>query len=82
MSLCPINGGQCCCQPQEGVACRNASAEQAIKIAYETGLQDRRISNEAATNICKWAEVTDPIYTDFDKGYEAAKDYVRMQLCK
>lgn len=38
MTLCPITKGHCCCQPQEGVACPDASPKDAIRLAYKAGL--------------------------------------------
>ena len=30
----------------------------------------------------KWADTREPAETDFDKGYESARDYVQLQLIR
>lgn len=52
MSLCPINGRQCCCQPDEGMWCINTKTPEDHCKVYMAGQNE---INEAA-NMYRWLQ--------------------------
>ncbi len=53
MSICVVTGGQCCCQPTEGIGCPEVNALKTRLIAAENKRDDLL---EALQRIAQWGD--------------------------